>query len=58
VALSKRAIWASKEMGYSNALDFGWELLKSQWRHPDFIEGPAAFRQKREPIWNPDPDAR
>jgi E-phenylitaconyl-CoA hydratase len=58
VALSKRAIWAAKEMGYSNALDFGWELLKSHWRHPDFIEGPAAFLGKRAPLWNPDPDAR
>jgi E-phenylitaconyl-CoA hydratase len=57
LALSKRAIWASKELGYSNALDLGWELLKSHWRHPDFLEGPQAFLQKRQPQWDPDPDA-
>jgi E-phenylitaconyl-CoA hydratase len=34
------------------------ELLKSHWRHADFIEGPAAFLGKRAPVWNPDPDAR
>lgn len=58
MALSKRAIWGSLETGYTQALDFGWELLKSQWRHPDFKEGPAAFLGKRAPNWDPDPDAR
>jgi E-phenylitaconyl-CoA hydratase len=58
MALSKRAIWMSEEMGYSMALDHGWELLKSQWRHPDFKEGPKAFMEKRTAEWNPDPDAR
>ncbi|PXA85466.1 enoyl-CoA hydratase [Nostoc sp. 3335mG] len=58
MALSKRAIWSSLETGYSNALDLGWELVKSQWRHPDFKEGPAAFLEKRDPEWDPDPDAR
>lgn len=58
MSLSKRAIWSSLEMGYSNSLDYGWELLKSQWRHADFKEGPQAFLQKRQPNWNPDPDAR
>jgi hypothetical protein len=23
------------------------------WQHPDQIEGPAAFAQKREPEWAP-----
>lgn len=58
MALSKRAIWSSLETGYTQALDFGWELLKSQWRHPDFSEGPAAFLARRPPEWDPDPDAR
>lgn len=58
MALSKRAIWSSLETGYSQSLDFGYELLKSQWRHPDFIEGPKAFMEKRPAVWNPDPDAR
>lgn len=58
MALSKRAIWASEEMGYHNALDLGWELLKSHWVHPDFKEGPEAFLERRSPNWNPDPDAK
>jgi len=51
LALSKRAIWKSEDVGYHEALDHGWELLKSQWSHPDFKEGPAAFVEKRPPKW-------
>ena len=36
----------------------GWELLKSQWAHPEFEEGPKAFSEKRAPRWNSDPNAR
>lgn len=57
MALSKRAIWESLERGYADALENGWSLLKSHWRHPDFVEGPRAFAEKRKPVWNPDPDA-
>ena len=58
MALSKRAIWASLEQGYEESLETGWALLRSHWQHPDFEEGPKAFAEKREPSWNPDPDAR
>ncbi|WP_375397284.1 enoyl-CoA hydratase/isomerase family protein [uncultured Sphingomonas sp.] len=58
MALTKRAIWASTEMPDRQALDFSWELLKSQWAHPDFEEGPKAFAEKRPARWNPDPNAR
>ena len=58
MALTKRAIWASSTMPDPQALEFGWELLKSHWRHPDFTEGPRAFAEKRAPVWNPDPNAR
>lgn len=58
MALTKRAIWASSTMPDPQALEFGWELLKSHWPHPDFEEGPAAFVEKRAPVWNPDPNAR
>ena len=57
MALTKRAIWAGATMPDPQALEFGWELLKSHWRHPDFSEGPAAFAEKRAPVWNPDPNA-
>ena len=58
MALTKRAIWASTEMPDPHAHDYGWELLKSHWSHPDFKEGPKAFVEKRAPRWNPDPNAR
>lgn len=58
MALTKRAIWGCTELTEPAAAEFGWELLKSQWNHPDFAEGPQAFAEKREPRWNPDPNAR
>lgn len=58
MALSKKAIWASLEKGYDESLSEGWELLKSHWQHPDFIEGPLAFGEKRDAKWNADPKAR
>lgn len=58
MALSKRAIWGALEEGYGASLEAGWNLLRSHWNHPDFDEGPRAFAQKREPVWNPDPDAK
>lgn len=58
MALTKRAIWASTELLDPAAPDYGWELLKSHWAHPDFEEGPKAFAEKRAPVWNPDPNAR
>ena len=57
LTLSKQAIWKSMEQGYQQSLEYGWQLVKQQWRHPDFSEGPKAFVEKREPQWNPDPNA-
>ena len=58
VALSKQAIWNSLETAYTPACEYGWSLIRNQWSHPDFEEGPRAFAEKREPNWNPDPNAR
>jgi len=58
MALSKRAVWGGLEHGYTEALERAWDLLRSHWSHPDFLEGPRAFAEKRAPRWNPDPDAR
>jgi enoyl-CoA hydratase/carnithine racemase len=58
MALSKQAIWGSLERGYGAALEYAWALLRLHWSHPDFREGPRAFSARREPRWNPDPDAR
>jgi enoyl-CoA hydratase/carnithine racemase len=58
MSLSKQAVWAARERGYGDALEYAWSLLRLHWGHPDFAEGPRAFAEKREPRWNPDPDAR
>jgi enoyl-CoA hydratase/carnithine racemase len=57
MALSKQAVWGALERGYGDALEHAWALLRLHWRHPDFVEGPKAFAEKREPRWNPDPNA-
>ena len=58
MALSKQAVWGAQELGYRDALEQGWALLRLHWSHPDFREGPRAFVEKRAPRWNPDPAAR
>ena len=58
VALTQQAIWGSLEMPYREALEHAWALIRLHWSHPDFVEGPRAFGEGREPRWNPDPDAR
>ena len=58
MSLSKQAIWGGLERGYGDALEHAWGLLRLHWSHPDFVEGPRAFTEKREPRWNADPNAR
>jgi len=58
MALSKQAVWGGLERGYRDALEHAWALLRLHWGHPDFQEGARAFAEKREPRWNPDPNAR
>ena len=58
MALSKQAVWGGMELGYRDALEQAWGLLRLHWSHPDFREGPRAFAEKRTPHWNPDPGAR
>jgi enoyl-CoA hydratase/carnithine racemase len=48
---TKRAIWQSLELGRRDALQCGWDILTAHWQHPDYLEGPRAFIEKREPNW-------
>ena len=50
---TKRAIWAALETGRTAALDQGMDYVRSFWGHPDNVEGPRAFSEKREPNWAP-----
>jgi enoyl-CoA hydratase/carnithine racemase len=58
MARSKQALWGALEHGYTQALEKGWDLLREHWSHPDFLEGPRAFAERRTPRWNPDPAAQ
>jgi enoyl-CoA hydratase/carnithine racemase len=58
VALTLQAIWGSLETGLEPALQHAWALIRMHWSHPDFLEGPRAFVEKRAPRWDPDPDAK
>jgi enoyl-CoA hydratase/carnithine racemase len=51
VSLSQQAVWSSVEMPYTQAVEYGYALVKANWQHPDFIEGPRAFAEKRAPKW-------
>jgi E-phenylitaconyl-CoA hydratase len=52
VSLSMRSVWSSREMPYSQAIEYGYSMLRMHWRHPDFKEGPRAFAERREPNWS------
>jgi enoyl-CoA hydratase/carnithine racemase len=46
-----RTLWAIARLHYDDAVAFGWELLVKQQQHPDSVEGPRAFAEKREARW-------
>ena len=50
---TKRALWGALESGLTDACRAGALELVSVWGHPDQLEGPAAFAEKREPRWAP-----
>jgi enoyl-CoA hydratase len=53
MAATKRALWGALEMGLTDASRAGAQELVSMWGHPDQEEGPRAFAEKREPVWQP-----
>jgi len=51
MAATKRALWGALEAGLTDACRAGAEHLVSMWGHPDQLEGPVAFVERREPNW-------
>lgn len=52
VQASIRAMWASLDVGLRSAHDVAYRyVLHHQMTHPDYLEGMAAFAEKREPVW-------
>lgn len=51
VAASKQAILEGLDLSYSEAIENGMRILQRQWDHPDHLEGPRSFAEKRPPKW-------
>ncbi len=52
VRATKRAIWASLDVPMREAMQNGWEAFRSHRDHPDALEGPRAFAERRQPVWS------
>lgn len=48
---TKKALWSALELGLTDACRLGSLHLVSVWGHPDQLEGPRAFTEKRDPAW-------
>jgi 1,4-dihydroxy-2-naphthoyl-CoA synthase len=44
-------VYASAEMGWTAALDTGDRIYEKVYLSEDGQEGPAAFKEKRKPVW-------
>jgi enoyl-CoA hydratase/carnithine racemase len=51
IAVSKKAIRQSMQVGLDAGLRLGWQALRSHWEHPDYREGLAAYAERRAPNW-------
>ncbi|MBM3675889.1 MAG: enoyl-CoA hydratase/isomerase family protein [Actinobacteria bacterium] len=51
MAATKRALWGAFEVGLTEACKRGAQELVSMWGHPDQVEGPRAFAEKRDAQW-------
>lgn len=51
VARSLRAVRAVRRGPIAEAMQAGWQLVQEQWDHPDALEGPRAFAERRPAQW-------
>ena len=51
IARSRSAIWGAKQHGLDEALEMGWREIMEHKGHPDEVEGPRAFAERRAPVW-------
>ena len=51
VMASKRSIMEGLDLPYTEAMVHGLRILQDHWKHPDHLEGPKAFAEKRKPKW-------
>lgn len=50
--VSLKLIWESLNLALDEAMERSFEQLVRYREHPDASEGPAAFKQKRDPKWS------
>lgn len=55
VQRSLKAIWEALDLPLDQAYANGFDILIRHRSHPDALEGPKAFREKRDAHWNDDP---
>jgi enoyl-CoA hydratase/carnithine racemase len=55
IQATKRALWGALDAGLTDASRAGARELVSLWGHPDQEEGPRAFAEKRDPVWQDPP---
>jgi enoyl-CoA hydratase/carnithine racemase len=51
IAFSRTAMWAAVDYTLGPSLERAMRLVAEFWDHPDNKEGPAAFADRRPPIW-------
>jgi enoyl-CoA hydratase/carnithine racemase len=51
ICRSRAILRAAEERGVAADLEEGWAAIRDHWEHPDAIEGPAAFADRRTPVW-------
>lgn len=52
VQRSLKAIWEALDLPLDRAYANGFDILIRHRSHPDALEGPTAFREKRDPNWD------
>jgi enoyl-CoA hydratase/carnithine racemase len=51
VRLAKQCLWEALELPLSGALANSANIMEGYHGHPDLVEGPRAFAEKRKPNW-------
>lgn len=51
VRRTKQAVWGSLGRPHEEAVETAWTSAREHWGHPDFLEGPRAFAERRPPQW-------
>ncbi len=58
MAATKRVLRNLEWSVVGKAMQEGWETVQDHWSHPDAVEGPRAFIERRPPAWGDRPHVR